>query len=134
MSTRTLVVAGLLVACGGDDPGTTPTPPEVAPTFTEVRDDILVPSCGLSTCHGAAAGGLQLDEATTAADLVDVDSALSPGDILVIANDPDNSYLMRKLEDDTSIVGQLMPPPFGGLEPERIEIIRAWIADGAPDN
>lgn len=128
------VLALVLVGCGGDEATTGDTGAD-APTFTEVRDEILVPSCGASSCHGGGAGGLQLDEATAHASLVGAESDAVAGAVLVVSGDPDSSYLMEKLEGDpTSITGDLMPPPFGGLEPDKIEQIRAWIAAGAADD
>ena len=45
--------------------------------------------------------------------------------------DPDNSYLIRKLEGGPNINGQQMP--FGGppLDQAVIDDIRQWISDGA---
>ena len=53
-----LIAPLLLVACAGEadksDTGETDGTPA---TFVEVRDEVLVPSCGFGSCHGAAAGG-----------------------------------------------------------------------------
>ncbi len=138
---KSLVTLGLILSsgCSGDKTtdATGPTGPTgvAAATFTEVRDQILVPSCGASSCHGAGAGGLQLDDTTTPADLVDVPSTVAAGAILVVAGDPAASYLLQKLEADPAAVeGSLMPPPFGGLDPASIERVREWIAAGALDD
>ena len=58
-----------------------------------------------------------------------------PGAIRVIPGDPDNSYLIQKLEGTTGIAGRRMPfngPPY--LSDGQILIIRRWIALGAPNN
>lgn len=123
---KILSVSLLLVACAGDSEDID------APPFSEIRDDILMPSCGLSNCHGGAEPFV-LSEDTTAADLVNVPSIDAPGEILVVAGDPDASYLVHKIEGRTSIVGEPMPPPFGGLQPDQIQTIRDWIAAGAED-
>jgi hypothetical protein len=48
---------------------------------------------------------------------------------------PDDSYIVRKLEGDPSIVGTRMPPPpRAPLDQEEIDVIRQWIIDGALDN
>jgi hypothetical protein len=57
------------------------------------------------------------------------------GTTLVIPGDPENSYLIHKLEGRPGIVGNRMPnngPPY--LTDGQIRIIRRWIEDGAPNN
>ena len=122
-----------LLACGAKDPEPAPT------TFTEVRDELLLKSCALSSCHGSGTGDLSFDAAAPDAvysALVDVPSAGAPGFTLVVPGDPDNSYLVMKLEAHADIVDDPMPPPFGLLDqdPEMVDRVRSWIADGAPDN
>ena len=50
-------------------------------------------------------------------------------------NDPDNSYLVRKIEGGPGISGGRMPaggaPP---LDPSVIQIVRDWVSAGAPNN
>jgi hypothetical protein len=51
---------------------------------------------------------------------------------LVIPGDPDNSYLVHKVEGAPGIVGQRMPRTAGPfLTPGQILILRRWIALGA---
>jgi len=57
-----------------------------------------------------------------------------PGAIRVVPGDPDNSYLIQKLEGAASIVGRQMPINGPYLQPGQILIIRRWIASGAPRN
>ncbi len=110
-------------------------------TFTEVRDDILLNSCALSSCHGKGTGDLTLDpdNPDTIYDaIVGVASTQNPDIQLVKPGDPDNSYLVMKLEASADITGEgdPMPPPFGMLErdPETVERVRSWIEDGAKNN
>jgi hypothetical protein len=50
----------------------------------------------------------------------------------VVPNDPDNSYLLAKLEGRLDIVGQRMPRTSGPfLTDGQISIIRRWIELGA---
>lgn len=127
-----MIVFGLAVglafaACQGDKG----TPDSAAgEDFAAIRDEILLPSCGFSTCHGSGTGGLTLDETTTADDLVGTASTINPVDILVIAGDAENSYIVRKMEARLPLSGEPMPPP-SGAEPEQIERVRAWIDAGA---
>lgn len=116
-----------ILGCQGDK---TPTDTGSAEDFTAVRDEILVPSCGGSSCHGTGAGGLTISAAMTAGDLVGVPSALNPVEILVIAGNAEDSYLVRKMEGRIPISGEPMPPP-NGAEPDDIERIRSWIDAGA---
>jgi hypothetical protein len=58
-----------------------------------------------------------------------------PGAIRVIPGDPENSYLIHKLEGRSSISGLRMPqngPPY--LTSGQILIIRRWIELGALQN
>lgn len=128
---------GLLgwVGCAGDADDGTPTDGVDAPTFTEVYDTILKPSCAISTCHSVGSGnGMELDDAGAWAALVDAPSLGAPGEILVVASDPDGSYLIQKMEGATGIAGSPMPPPFGGQDPADVQALRDWIAAGALDN
>jgi hypothetical protein len=120
---RSFLIAALLAGCGAKED----------PSFTNVRDEVLLPSCGFSTCHGSGTGGLSLDEAGAYDALVDVDSSGSPGNTLVIPGDPDNSYLVRKLEGGPDIVGDQMPPG-GELDADRLQLLRDWIEAGAPND
>ena len=58
-----------------------------------------------------------------------------PGSIRVIPGDPENSYLIQKVEGRAGIVGNRMPnngPPY--LTDGQIRIIKRWIEIGAPNN
>ncbi len=102
----------------------------VVPSFAEVRDQVLLPSCGFSSCHGGGAGGLTLEEGGVFDALVGVPS-LQVSELLLVAEGlPEESYLMLKLDDSAEILGDPMPPG-GGMESQRIEMVRSWIEAGA---
>jgi hypothetical protein len=61
--------------------------------------------------------------------MVGMPSLFKAGATMVIANDPDNSYLIQKLENDPGIVGLVMPAV--PLPQADIDVIRQWILDGA---
>lgn len=136
------VAAALLVACAGNGEGLDAngqpvgsgnggTGPLTA-DFQSIQDNVFTPIC--TRCHSGAAApeGLQLDAAHSYALLVGVPSTEVPSLDRVKAGDPDNSYIVQKLEDAPGIVGAQMP--FGGpyLPQSTIDVIRQWITDGAP--
>jgi hypothetical protein len=141
--TRGLVLLSLLcsVGCGGDGQGLDengrPVGSESASTgpltadLQSIQDNIFTPIC--SRCHSGASApeGLRLDAADSYGLLVGIPSAEDPGISRVTPGNPDNSYLIRKLEGGPGIVGVQMP--FGGpyLPQASIDVIRQWITNGA---
>ncbi len=55
-----------------------------------------------------------------------------PAVLRVAPMDPDNSYLIRKLEGAAGITGAQMPLGGPALDQAVIDEIRQWIMDGAP--
>ena len=49
----------------------------------------------------------------------------------VLAGDPDNSYLIQKIEGNAAVGGIMPPLPGQPLDPAVIAEIRQWITDGA---
>jgi hypothetical protein len=96
-----------------------------------IQDNIFTLFC--TRCHiGASAPeGLRLDAADSFNLLVGIPSAEDPSVLRVKPGDPDNSYLIRKLQGSAGIVGVQMP--FGGpyLPQSTIDVIRQWITNGA---
>lgn len=122
----------LFFACGDKEGGDSADSGDAAvdASWTGVRDEVLVNSCGFSSCHGSGTGGLTLDADTTPGDLVGVESAAQPGSILVVAGDSEGSYLMQKLRGDSGIAGNIMPPS-GALDAAAVARVAAWIDAGA---
>lgn len=112
---------------GGDDTGTT-----LEPTLQSIQDNIFTPIC--TECHTGASApeGLRLEDGMSYGMLVNVASSQVPELDRVEPGDPDNSYMIRKLEG-TNSVGERMP--FGGpyLDQADINVIRQWITDGASE-
>jgi len=78
---------------------------------------------------------MDLSDGLAWSNIVDVASAEDPNLNRVQPGDPDNSYLVLKLEGSPRILGGQMPqdgPPF--LSQAEIDAIRQWILDGAQDN
>jgi hypothetical protein len=121
---------------------TGPTP-NLKPTFSSINAEIFQSSdsSGRSACvgchqpGGTAGGVLNLRSEVAYSNLVGVAARLKPGAIRVVAGDPDNSYLIHKLEGSAGIFGLRMPqngPPY--LTDGQILVIRTWIRDGANNN
>jgi hypothetical protein len=135
-----LLAPCLISACAGNGagldqggrpltPGSTSGSPLVA-SFQSIQDHVFTPVC--TVCHAGAAApqGLRLDAANSYALLVGVPSNEVGSLQRVRAGDPDNSYLIQKLEGHAAVGAQM---PFGGpyLGAATIAVIRQWISDGA---
>ncbi len=111
-----------------------PPPPPPAVTLADLQEDIFGPRC--SGCHTGSGAGLPgsmnlSTAASTFAALVGVTSEQNPPLQRVEAGDPDNSYVIDKLEG-TQALGQRMPAGGPFLDQATIDQIRSWITAGAP--
>ena len=103
--------------------------------FESLQENIFTPIC--SVCHvgGSAPQGLRLDAANSYNLLVGVPSTEVPSILRVKPGDPDNSYIIQKLEGHAAVGKQM---PFGCptsqpcLEASTIAFVRQWITNGAP--
>ena len=122
---------------------TGPTP-NLQPTFSSIQKEIFdtTDSSGrLScvTCHTAVGrvppAGLDLTAGNSYSRLVSVASVERPSVLRVAPGDPDNSYIVHKLEGRSDIVGLRMPRGTGPyLTDGQMLVIRRWIAEGAANN
>lgn len=87
-------------------------------------------SCAFSSCHGGYESP-NLSQGNAWAAIVGVESQGMPGSILVVPGDPDASYLVAKCEGAEGIEGDPMPKGYDAWEPDKIALLRAWIAAGA---
>ena len=143
---RYLVGAALLAlsvgsaACDESLTDITGPTPNLVPTFSSIQTEIFSNSdssgrAACTQCHNAIGrlfNGLDLSPQVSYANLVGVASRGKVGAIRVIAGDPENSYLIHKLEGRPGIVGLRMPfigPPY--LTDGQILVIRRWIELGA---
>jgi hypothetical protein len=121
---------------------TGPTP-NLQPTFSSIQQEIFntTDSSGrlaCVNCHTSVgrvpAAGLDLT-GNAHARLVGVSSVQRPGVLRVAPGDPDNSYIVHKLEGRSDIVGGRMPRGAGPfLTDGQMLVIRRWIAEGAANN
>ena len=120
---------------------TGPTP-NLQPTFSSIQSEIFdtTDSSGrlaCINCHApiggrAALAGLNLTSGNSYAALVGVSSVEQPGVLRVAPGDPENSYLIHKLEGRPGIVGVRMPRGTGPfLTDGQILVIKRWIELGA---
>ena len=118
--------------------------PNLEPTFASVQTQIFetTDSAGRRACIGChtnvgrnPSGGMNLAHDVAYDQIVNVASRGKPSAIRVIPGDPENSYLVHKIEGRPGIVGLRMPfsgAPF--LTDGQILILKRWIALGAPRN
>jgi hypothetical protein len=148
-SRATLAAAALVfatTAMGCDEKLSTLTgpTPNLEPTFSSIQREIFdtTDSSGRLACINChtnvgrnPSGGLNLMSGVSYASLVRVASSNKPGATRVIPGDPDNSYIIHKLEGRADIVGVRMPRGNGPyLTDGQILVIKRWIANGAPNN
>jgi hypothetical protein len=120
---------------------TGPTP-NLEPTFSSIQKEIFdtTDSSGRLACINCHNGRNpfvpgNLTAGNSYAALVNARSVEKPGLLRVAPGDPDNSYMVHKLEGGPNIVGERMPRGGGPyLTSGQMLVIRRWIAEGAANN
>jgi hypothetical protein len=120
---------GLPISSSSGSGGTVP----LTADFESIQENVFTPIC--SPCHSGASApeGLMLDAAHSYNLLVGVPSAEVPTLDRVKPGDPDDSYIILKLQDSPGIVGSQMPLHETPLPQSTIDLIRQWITNGAPE-
>jgi hypothetical protein len=128
------LVAVAFYGCAGDGP-----PPQAAGgAFDQIQTQIFNQNCLSAGCHNAQsqAGGLNLTAGASYGQLVDVlavnAAAQSQGLLRVQPFNADNSFVVIKLTAPGEGEGARMPQGMNPLPQSDIDMIRAWILDGAP--
>jgi hypothetical protein len=123
-----------LAACGGGGEDAPPTPPPAGlqPTLASIQANVFTPSCAKSGCHAdpGAMLGLNLEAGQSAANLINVPSFYGGMIVRVIPGNPNDSFLIQKLEG-TALFGAQMPADGLYLQQVTVDVIRQWIQDGA---
>jgi len=104
----------------------------IEPTLSSIQANVFTPIC--TECHVPAGPGPMplTSEAVSFLSLVNAESVEMPGMLRVNPGDADSSYIVHKIEDRTTIVGDRMPPPPRSmLSAEQIAAIVQWIDAGA---
>jgi hypothetical protein len=141
---RLVVVGSVLfgLGCAGD--GSTFMEPGdgngngSGPEFAAEVQPIFTANCAFSGCHAGSnpAQGMNLSEGQAYANIVNVQSNES-GLLRVKAGEPDESYLVHKIQGTQgSVGGSGGQMPLGGtpLTQAQINLIREWITNGAENN
>ena len=139
------VLAAFVSVAGCDEKLSSLTGPSPAlePTFTSIQQEIFTTtdSAGRSACivcHSnvgrAPAAGLVLLPGVAYNNVVNVPSRNKAGATLIIPGDPENSYLVQKLEGNSGITGVRMPLGGPYLTDGQLLVLKTWIQRGAPNN
>jgi hypothetical protein len=115
------------VAAGGPASG------PVTADLQSIQDNVFTPICAQCHIGASAPEGLQLDAAHSYDLLVGIPSNEQPNLLRVMPGDPDDSYMVHKIEGLAGIDGGQMPLGEAPLPQATIDAIRQWIADGAPN-
>jgi hypothetical protein len=142
-----VLAAGLLLvlgvastACDEKLEDLTGPTPNLQPTLSSIQREIFdtTDSAGrqaCTNCHTDAGrtppAGMILRSGMAYNSLVGAASSGKPGAIRVIPGDPENSYIIHKLEGRTGIVGTPMPRGNTLLTAGQILVIKRWIELGA---
>ena len=112
---------------GGGGSGSVP----LSADFDSIQANVFTPIC--SVCHSGATApeGLMLDAQHSYSLLVNVPSTEVPSIRRVDPGNPNNSYIIQKLEGHAA-VGNQMPLGQPPLPSSTIAFIAQWITDGAP--
>jgi hypothetical protein len=99
-------------------------------TYPSIQEVVFTPICSVCHAGGAAPQGLRLDAVNSYSLLVGVPSTEASSILRVKPGDPDNSYLVQKIEGHAAVGAQM---PLGGppLPAATIAVIRQWVTDGA---
>lgn len=105
-------------------------------SLASIQSSIFTPTCAVNGCHNSSSSqaGLTLTSGQSFSNLVNVPSTQIPNLNRVTPNDPEASYLVKKLRGDPGISGARMP--FGGspLSSAQLNSIVQWIQSGALNN
>jgi hypothetical protein len=103
--------------------------------FSTLQREIFDSRC-VTDCHEAtnAGAGLILARDRSHGQLVNQRSQQITSRFRVLPGDPAASYLIKKLEGTTDIVGDRMPRGTPRLQPGELAEVRVWIFRGAPND
>ena len=105
-------------------------------TLSYIQSTIFTLRCGISGCHvenGSAP--MRLDtKSQSFSTLVDEPSVQKASLMRVQPGQPENSYIIHKIEGQPNISNRRMPPGGPFLSSEESNLISTWILEGAQNN
>ncbi len=127
------------VACAGDGTGLDGDDGGDEVTLSRDVQPIFTGNCAFSGCHAGSSPeqGMSLGAGQTFSSVVNVAARELPSMNRVTPNQPDNSYLVHKVQGthlDAGGSGSRMPLGRSPLSQSDIDLIRAWIQAGAQPN
>ncbi len=127
------------VACAGDRTGLDGDEGGDEITLSRDVQPIFTGNCAFSGCHAGSSPeqGMSLVAGQAFSSVVNVAARELPSMNRVTPNQPDNSYLVHKVQGthlDVGGSGSRMPLGRSPLSQSDIDLIRAWIQAGAQPN
>lgn len=127
------------VACAGDGTGLDEADGGDEVTLSRDVQPIFTGNCVFSGCHAGSSPeqGMSLSAGQTFGSVVNVAAMELPSMNRVTPSEPDNSYLVHKVQGTHLSVGgsgSQMPLNRSPLSQSDINLIRAWIQAGAQSN
>jgi Bacterial Ig-like domain len=141
-SCAALLLAAAAAGCAGNGDGLNQngqplsdggTGGPITADFQSIQDNVFTPICAQCHIGASAPEGLQLDAGHSYNLLVGVPSSEQPNLLRVKPGDPDDSYMVHKIEGAPGIDGGQMPLGETPLPQATIDAIRQWITNGAPN-
>jgi hypothetical protein len=129
-----VVVAGLAACAGGEDDAAQRTDSSEPVSYAQVQ--AVFGKYGCVGCHPGVNPSLDLREGRSYEQLVGVRALEDPRLVRVVAGDPERSFLYLKLGGappvaDIPAIGTRMPPRAPPIDEADLELVRAWIEQGA---
>ncbi len=105
---------------------------DLVATLDSIQTKIFTPTCATVGCHTGPmpTAGQDLRDADTSFNNLVMVPSIQSALFKVLPGDPDNSYLIQKLEG-TAGMGLQMPRNLPPLPQADIDVVRQWITDGA---
>lgn len=120
---------------GSSSGGSSSSSGSASADFQTIQDQVFTPIC--AQCHAGAGApeGMQLSAGVSYGMIVNVPSQEQPSLLRIKPGDPDNSYLVQKIEGRAAVGAQMpdgCPITQPCLDQSTIDLIRQWVSEGAP--
>lgn len=133
-----LVLTPLMAGCFSDDPM---EPGDGPVSFSQDIQPVFTGGCAFSGCHGTSPNPpekpMMLSQGQAYDNIVGVSAGELPSMNRIEPGQPDNSYLVHKIQGTQADVGgsgDRMPLGTAPLPQTTIDLIRRWVQEGAERN